>query len=158
VNEQAADEYDNSIQEAVLRAMPGGAELIEAFGLVPWFGDDEIDRLDLVSGGKTRLVINASLGASYVESRSLRVIFEIEEIVELGLEHFYRQNVLDALRLRPAGEMQAPLYGAEPSPDDIEIVLQSTLGMDGTIRCRGVSVTFHALRPKRPKLRSGEWT
>jgi hypothetical protein len=32
--------YDDAAQEQVLRAMPGGGELIAMFGYVPWFHDD----------------------------------------------------------------------------------------------------------------------
>ncbi|WP_423067617.1 hypothetical protein [Devosia sp. CN2-171] len=153
-----AEEFDDAIQEPVLRAMTGGPELIAMFGFVPWFHDDEIERLDLVSPGRSRLVLKATTRNSHVEWSSCRVIFEIEEIVELGLQHFHKQNALFALRLRPAGEMAGlERYGAEPSPDDIEIVLEPAVGMEGVIRCRGVSVAFHEMRSRCAKLRSADW-
>ena len=154
----AAQGYDDAVQEPVLRAMPGGSELIAMIGHVPWFHDDEIEQLDLVSAGTSRLVLNVTLEASHVAIRSCRVTFEIAEIVELRLEHFYRQNVLFALRLRPAGPPAEPvLYGAEPSSGDIEMVLEPAVGMEGAIRCRGVSVTYQVLRTTRADLRSGDW-
>jgi len=143
--------YDDAVQEPVLRAMPGGAELIEWFGHVPWFHDDEIELLELQSPGACRLVIRATIVATLAEVRSCRVTFHIDEIVELKLEHFYRQNALFALRLRPAGSLPGPLYGAEPSPSDIEMVLESAVGIEGIIRCRGVSVTFRELPAKKAR-------
>ncbi len=143
--------YDDAIQGRVLQAMPGGAELISWFGRVPWFHDEEIELLELQSPGTSRLVIRATISATLVETRSCRVTFHIDEIVELKLEHFYRQNALFALHLRPAAPLTPPLYGAEPSADDIEIVLESAVGLEGVIRCRGVSVTFVELPAKKAK-------
>jgi hypothetical protein len=134
--------YNYATQEATLRALPGGPELIAWFGFVPWFHDDEIERLDLVDRGVSKLIIRSSLYGDDVAPRACVVTFAMGEVVELSLEHFYLQNVIGDLHFRPAARHDGPIYGLMPADSDLEIVVTSSVGLEGRIRCRSIEVSF----------------
>lgn len=134
--------YDHATQEATLRSLPGGPELIAWFGFVPWFHDDEIERLDLLDKGASRLVIRSSLYGDDATPRACVVTFALADIVEISLKHFYFQNVIGDLHLRPATHLDGPIYGLTPADTDLEIVVTSSVGLEGRIRCRSIEVSF----------------
>ena len=137
--------YDDAVQEAAIRAMPGGPELIDWFGFIPWFHDDEIERLELSDKGTSRLVVRSNVYGDLTRTRASRVTLAISEIVEIQLEHFYRQNVIGALRFRLASHHDGPVYGRMPADSDVEILIESILGLSGTIRCAEVTISLEEI-------------
>ncbi len=137
--------YDDAVQEAALRAMPGGPALIEWFGFIPWFHDDEIERLELSDKGASRLVVRSNVYSDLISARACRVTLTFSDIVDIQLEHFYRQNVIGALRFRRAVPHDGPVYGRMPEGGDIEMVIESILGLGGTIRCAEVAISLEEI-------------
>lgn len=142
---------DDAIQGTAIRAMAGGPELIEWFGFVPWFGDDEIERLELSDKGPSQLVVQSKIYPDLATARTCRVTLAIDGIVELDLQHFYLQNVIGALHFRRAKKHEGPVYGRTPADGDIEIFIEPIVGLGGTIRCAAVAISIEPIAIIRPR-------
>ncbi|MFI5013420.1 MAG: hypothetical protein ACHQAY_13845 [Hyphomicrobiales bacterium] len=142
--------------EATYAAIPGGPDLVAWFGHVPNFQDAEIVSLDLHRRGPSILRIHFWNRRNeiddcgyYVLDRHAVVAFTLEDIMDLQLDGFSHQNVIFGLQLRRASERpdRRPYYSLDPSPDDYEIQLEPCFGLDGSIRCRRISVAFIPGKP-----------
>jgi hypothetical protein len=127
----------------ILRTIPGGRELIVAFGGLPNFGDAEVSSLILDRSGQSKLMIvafNYSLG----HEKRIRVTFHLEDMIDVGLEGFWRQNVIDGLQIRRASQkpLHPSLLGIGGAPGDLEIVLEPCVGAFGTIRASVAKISI----------------
>jgi hypothetical protein len=120
----------------ILRSIPGGREeLIVAFGGLPNFGDAEVFSLILDRSGQSKLAIVA-FNYSHGHERRIRVTFHLEDMIDVGLEGFWHQNVIDGLQIRRAAQkpLHPSLIGIGGAPGDLETVLEPCAGAFGTIR------------------------
>ncbi|MBY5817414.1 hypothetical protein HFN60_17470 [Rhizobium leguminosarum] len=89
--------------------IPGGPELLAWFGQKPTFHDAEILSLALNRTGISELKIRGWIGTDAVDQDGYRVLdkhavvtFTFEDIMDLQLDGFSRQNVINGLVLRYA--------------------------------------------------------
>ena len=141
--------------EKVYRNIDGGPELLDWFGRVPSFHDAEILSLSLDRKGQSSLRIHAwnttqnvgDDGYLVLEKHAL-VTFHIDEIIDLQLDGFSKQNVIGGLEIAfgpPNPERKA--YYAQDVKTAYELSLEPCYGMDGTICCKNISVRFKPGRP-----------
>jgi hypothetical protein len=140
-------DFDATIYDAV----PGGAELIRWFGRVPTFHDAEILGLHLRRKGQSVLrlhgwIFSGRVGVDgYAElDKHAIVTFTMEGVMDLQLDGFSVQNVIEELILRIAPDRpdRRDCLALDPLPEDIEIELKPCYGIDGLIRARSVAITF----------------
>jgi Immunity protein 50 len=137
-------------------AVSGGADLIRWFGHVPSFHDAEILSLQLRRKGQSVLRlhgwINTGIVAQdghYVLDRHAIVTFTLCEVMDLQLVGFGIQNVISGLVLRRAPDRpeRRGYLALDPHPEDIEIELGPSYGLNGLIRARSVSTSFTPGKP-----------
>lgn len=117
--------------------------LVERFGSMPSFHDAEVYAVRLDSGqrgdGVVRLQLDVHVfavdgvlpdGRFNCVNHSL-VTLEFEDVTELELEAFGRQNVLDELDLEEVDS---------PAGRQIQVELPSNNGLGGSFRCRSLAV------------------
>ncbi|NKK65730.1 hypothetical protein GFL88_19810 [Rhizobium leguminosarum bv. viciae] len=81
------------------------------------------------------------------------VTFSFEDILDLRLDGFSHQNVINGLVLRSATDRgRVGSYALPKGPEDIEIELRPCYGFDGFIRAKKVTETFRPGRPDDDKL------
>lgn len=135
----------------VYESIQGGSDLLKWFGRVPSFHDAEILSISLDHAGPSQLVLHGwnmtnvvgTDGYFVLEKRAV-VTFVLEEITDLHLEGFTRQNVIDELclsKITPDSGFSGQDSQTE-SPDVFEILLEHCYGLSGHIRARRVSVSF----------------
>jgi hypothetical protein len=141
---------------AIYASVPGGSELLEWFGEVPWFHDAEVLSLELHRRGESRLRVfgwitrNVVVNQGYSTSaRHAIVTFSIRGVSDLQLDGFNQQNVLGNLFIHKRGKdtERAPYYDFCAKDDDFEIILEPCYGLDGRIRCNELSISFIQGRP-----------
>ncbi|WP_222351959.1 hypothetical protein [Rhizobium leguminosarum] len=116
--------------------------------------------LSLNRTGISELKIHGWIGTDAVDQDGYRVLdkhavvtFSFEDILDLRLDGFSHQNVINGLVLRSATDRGRVGYYALPKgPEDIEIELRPCYGLDGFIRAKKVTVTFRPGRPDDDKL------
>lgn len=136
-------------EASVYESIHGGSDLLKWFGKVPSFHDAEIISLTLDHAGPSRLVLHGWVmmkgpDGYLVLEKSAIVTFVLEEIADLQLQGFTRQNVIDELclsRTTPASGFSGHNPQAD-SQDIFEILLEHCYGLSGYIRARKVSVSF----------------
>lgn len=130
--------------------IPGGSELLVWFGEVPTFHDAEIISLSLNRTGMSELKIYSWImtgktdpSGRVVLDKHAVVTFSLEGIMDLQLDGFSAQNVIQGLLLGPAKDRGRGDFHAIPAaPDDIEIELLPCYGLDGFIRAKKVEISF----------------
>jgi Immunity protein 50 len=117
--------------------------LVERFGDWPSFHDAEVYALRLDSGQRTDGITRLELDVHVFEVhgtlpdghfnfvKHTLVTLEFEEVETIELEGFGPQNVLDALVLE---DVQLA------SERQVQVTLPANNGLDGTFRCRTVTV------------------
>jgi hypothetical protein len=149
--------HDSDKAAETLARLPGGDDLIRWFGAVPTFHDAEIVELSLRRRAPSILRVHTWITRAevdqrgyYVRDKHVVVAFALERIIDLQLEGFSGQNVIYGLTLRSAPERpeRRPYYWLDPSPDDLEIELEPSFGLDGTIRCQQVRIDLHPGLPE----------
>jgi len=141
----------------------GGPELLAWFGQEPTFHDAEILSLTLTRNGISELKIHGWIGTDAVDQDGYRVLekhavvtFAFEDIMDLQLDGFSRQNVINGLILRYATDRgRAGYYALPKGPEDIEIELRPCYGLDGFIRAKKVTISFRPGRPVADRLATG---
>ena len=141
---------------ALYAGIPGGPELLAWFGRVPSFHDAEIVRVVLNRRAPSTLSIHAwnltdrvDPQGYFILERHAVVTFELEDVLDVQLEHFSSQNVIFGLQLRRAAPRpdRMPYYSRDASPDDFELELDPCYGLSGHVRCRRVSISFVPGKP-----------
>ena len=137
--------HDNETAE-VLEYVSGGRELLAWFGGHPNFGDAEVLCLTLDRSGASKLrilVIGVEHGASRRFKKAI-VTFALTNIIDVSLEGFAHQNVIDGLKLRraPRKQRHPSLYGIGIIDSEHQIELAPCAGAFGTIRATiaGISI------------------
>ncbi len=127
----------------ILQTIPGGRALIVALGGSPNFGDAEVSSLILDRSGQSKLVIVA-FNYSRGHEKRIRVTFHLGDMIDVGLEGFWRQNVIDGLQIRRAAQKppHPSLIGIGGAPGDLEIVLEPCAGAFGTIRASLTNISI----------------
>jgi hypothetical protein len=157
VDENLRKAYAESQQlhRATFPSLDGAASLIKLYGDVPSFHDAEVTDLNLrASGGSTIRVSN--LFPSIFDAGHVFVTFEIARLIDIVLDGFnHKQNVLGGLHVRPArfDPKRYPLHGTDLEPGDLEIELDSILGIGGTLICRAVKVSWTMDRRAREAMK-----
>ena len=141
--------------ETIYAGIPGGPELLAWFGCVPSFHDAEIVSLTLNRRAPSilrihGLVMGKDSDGLITSSKRAVVTFTLDGVMDVELNGFSRQNVIDCLRLvhAPARADHQAYYTLDASPEDYEIQLEPCYGMDGVIRCKKVSVSFTPGKPQ----------
>lgn len=130
--------------------IPGGPALLAWFGEVPTFHDAEIISLSLNRQGRSELKIHgwirtdkADPNGYVVLDKHAVVTFSLENVMDLQLDSFSPQNVINALVLGRAKDRGRGAYHGTPAePDDIDIELLPCYGLDGFIRAKKVEISF----------------
>ena len=127
----------------LLQNVPGGRELLDRLDGEPNFGDAEVIGLHLDRNGTSTLQIETQ------GRHPTTVTFHFEQWIDLSLRGFSQQNVIGALKLRPASERDIAPWelGVGLVPGDIEMELEPCFGVNGTIRARIKSVEFQPADP-----------
>jgi hypothetical protein len=133
------DDYET--HSRVLAALPGGASLIELYGRAPSFHDSEVQSIQLSIKGQSLIRVR-NLYPDIFSQGHVIVSLSIAEIIDIELDGFSPQNVLDGLRILPAPEKpeRQKFYPPTLAGDDLEIELESIYGLGGSITCRGISI------------------
>jgi hypothetical protein len=142
--------------ESVYRSIPGGAELLDYLCEVPDFHDGEIISLDLHRNGPSHLVIHGfavnliERAFDWKNANHAIVTLKLEQVVDLQLDGFSKQNVIGSLmieRVPPPIERVNYLWKKDAAAEDFELTLEPCYGLDGRIRCKGISITFEKRIP-----------
>lgn len=150
------NDYSAEGTKRTYHLIEGGSELLNWFGRVPSFHDAEIISLALNRKGESTLLLHGWVGTDKVDEKGYFVLekhalvtFSIREIFDLQLDGFSHQNVIGSLDLRygaPNPERQQ-FYTQRDITNAFEITLEPCFGMDGVIRCKGLSVSFKIGEP-----------
>lgn len=133
---------------SVYRSIPGGTELLTWFGDVPSFHDAEIVSILLDRGNASRLHIRAWKGDYHKPDNHAIVSFSIGKIVDVELNGFSGQNVIDGLVLRRALD-RPERDQIQPLLTDYEIELEPCYGLFGMIRGRDIRIDLTLTEPKQ---------
>jgi hypothetical protein len=134
---------DQNLKETVsiLNEIPGGRAAVAWFHGRPEFGEAEVLELRLVRKGPSRLRLSASVrdGEAHKGSFFKHAVFDftLRDMIDVHLDGFGHQNVIDGLRLRRAEPraMHPSLLGIGLAAGEVEIELRPCAGAFGTIRC-----------------------
>jgi hypothetical protein len=141
---------------AAYLSIPGGPDLLDWFGGVPSFHDAEVLGLTLDRAGPSRLTIHGWVMTERVDEKGYFILdrhavvtYVLNDISDLRLDGFTRQNVIDGLRLRrtqlPSGTTD--LGAIHRSEEVFELTLADCYGLSGTIWAQDVRVE---IRPGKP--------
>lgn len=145
----------NDQQASTYHSVPGGSDLLDWFGQVPRFHDAEILSLYLRRRGHGALRLHCWLTTNKVGQdgylaldKHAIVTFTLEGVMDLQLDGFSAQNVINGLILRRAPDRvdRRSYLILPPSPEDVEI--EPCYGMSDLIRMRSISI---ALEPGKPE-------
>jgi hypothetical protein len=133
---------DRSLEStiAILRAVPGGPELLDWFHGWPEFGDAELLEVHLVRGGPSlvRLFVTVSAAGQYAGPplKSGICTLYFGDMLDISVEGFSHQNVIGGLMLQPARSIQVhpSLTGLGLVCGSHELALLPCAGAFGTIR------------------------
>ena len=152
-----ADWHENLAElEAIYRNIAGGAELLDYLGKVPSFHDGEIISLELHRNAPSYLRVHGfavNVSGSKMDWKNAKhaiVTFELQQIVDLQLDGFSHQNVIGSLIIerKPSPFERVNYVGKEDAAAlDFELTLEPCFGLDGRIRCKGISITFEKRIP-----------
>ncbi|MEB3043649.1 hypothetical protein [Rhizobium mulingense] len=125
----------------IYEKIEGGPELLAWFGQNPTFHDAAILSLSLNRTGASELMIHRWIDTDAVDQDGYRILdkhavvtFAFEDFMDLQLDGFSHQNVINGLILRYATDRgRAGYYGLPKEPEDIEIELRPCYGLDGFI-------------------------
>ncbi len=127
--------------EAKFPDTPGASDLFAWFGFWPTFHDGEVLSLHLDRAGPSHLRVHTWERTNELDSRRYYVLrkhvlvtFILEDISELELDGFSRQNVLAELTLTQ-------------HPDGYNLKLWPCYGISGEIRARSVRIEFEPGMP-----------
>lgn len=124
----------------VFATIPGAERLISEYGKFPSFHDGEVEAVYLTKKGPSKISISISYPTNF-STEMIMVSFTAQQVIDVALEGFSSQNVLWELWAR------VPL--AKPGYDvlegDLELELDPTFGLGGTIWLRNVEVSWGAL-------------
>jgi hypothetical protein len=132
----------------ILKDLPGGPELLAWFGGVPNFGDAEVLGLHLDRAGPSQLLVLAISSAGGLDfgevfKRAI-VTFNLVDMIDVAIEGFSHQNVIESLKLRraPKREVHPSLLGIGTVDGDLQIELEPCAGAFGKIRASVIGVSF----------------
>ena len=78
-------------------------------------------------------------------ARHAIVTLKLESVLDLQLDGFSIQNVIGCLNIEkilPPAERDRMLWSKDARCEDYEITLEPSYGLDGRIRCKGISISF----------------
>jgi hypothetical protein len=140
--------------EQVYAAISGGPEFVAWFGRIPRFHDAEIVSLKLFRTAPSTISIHTWNMTKEVDARGYFILdrhavvtFTLEDIIDLQLDSFSIQNVINGLKIRISPEPPEPRPAEAPSSKDWEIEFEPCFGLHGKIRCRNISISFVAGKP-----------
>lgn len=131
-------------------ALPGADSLIQVYGEVPTFHDAEVEEVRLSKKGASSIQVS-NLFPDIFSKGHVFVTLTIAKVIDIELQGFSPQNVLFALRVRPAPRRpeREHYYPRKLASDDLEIELEPTYGIGGRLVCQGVSITWTKDRAAR---------
>jgi hypothetical protein len=123
--------------------LEGAGSLIALYGHVPSFHDGEITDLNLRRKGESKLRVSINYPDNFGHG-SVFVTLEITNLLDVEIEGFSAQNVIDSLYVTPAianAEREAH-YGIDRMDGDLRIEFDPIWGVGGHLICRGVRVVW----------------
>lgn len=135
---------DRASEATVWSDIPGGNELIAYFGRDPIFHDGEVVQLVLNRRVASQLSIHIWGMENIQPVRHAVVTLTIDDILDLELENFSRQNVIGGLLIRPLPERpeRIPYYAPVIAANPVEIELIPIYGLNGFVRAGRVTLSF----------------
>ena len=132
---------DYELHSKTFSLLPGADSLIQAYGEVPSFHDAEVEAVQLSKKGASSIRVS-NLFPDIFSKGHVFVTLTIAEVIDIELEGFSPQNVLFALRVRPAPGRpeRQEYYPRKLASDDLEIELEPTYGIGGRLVCQGITV------------------
>jgi hypothetical protein len=132
---------DYELHSKTFSLLPGADTLIRAFGKVPSFHDAEVETVRLSKKGASSIRLSIH-HPDFFGGGHLFVTLSIAEIIDGQLDGFSPQNVLGAMRVRPAPERpeREEYYRRKRRSDDMEIELEPIYGMGGNLVGQGLTV------------------
>ena len=133
------EETDAQLTMSIVSRVPGGQQLIDWFHGYLEFGDAEVVELRLVrrEPGVLRIWTQISERGRHGGAPFKAVIsFMLKDVLEVSIQGFSHQNVIDGLRIRmaPPVEVHPSLVGIGISLPDHELELEPSAGAFGIIR------------------------
>lgn len=137
--------------KSIYQSIEGGPKLLSWFGRVPSFHDAEVLALNLERAGKSRLTLHGwnmtdtidDKGFFFLDQHAV-VTFHFEDVVDLQLEGFSHQNVINDLSLSRVST--GPSHDIALS-ETYEILIEPCYGISGFIHARTISVSFVPGKP-----------
>jgi hypothetical protein len=148
------DEDDQSrISKAIFLDLPGGREFADWFGRVPSFHDAEIVDLHLRRSAPSIIRIHTwHVTPSFETDKHAVVTFAFDEVVDIELEGFNRQNVISGLVLRRGTRRPERKQHYVSRSNDYELELEPSYDLCGFIRARHISIGFSSGKPKNAEI------
>ncbi|MCP4385536.1 MAG: hypothetical protein GY798_29675 [Hyphomicrobiales bacterium] len=130
---------------SIYEAIPGGSELLDWFGWDLSFHDAEILDFHLRRNGHSTLTIhfwdttNKVRNGYFLREKHAVVKFSIERIIDLKIDGFSHQNVIDGLTLERVK--------FDGNTEAYELQIEPCYGLGGSIRAEKISVSYTAGKP-----------
>jgi hypothetical protein len=141
------DELKKTVE--ILEKLPGGPELLAWFGGSLNFGDGEVVSLTLDRGQFSVLRVLAMRRDANGDFSRAMISFHLAGMIDVAIEGFSHQNVIDNLKLRPApdNEIHPSLLGIGLIAPEFEIQLNPCAGAFGIIRASIVNISIEPVQP-----------
>lgn len=134
-----------STDEALFASLPGGRAVIDWFGFVPSFHDSELEWLKVANGAASlalrtfRMTDAVDAAGYFVLDKHALVTLHLSEVTGLSLSGD-AASIIFRLGVRRIGVGPSGFSTyAGPSAGDIEVGIESSYGMSGSLYARGVS-------------------
>lgn len=106
------------------KSIKGADEIIRAYEYWPSFHDDEIEELKMDSSG---ICMTISMNITPDDKKECKVILKLHQIEQMELKDWWRCNIIFSIDFKYNG-------------DFIEVGIDASLGVVGSILCKEVSV------------------
>lgn len=136
---------------ALFAALPGGRDVIDWFGRVPFFHDATLDRLDisvdaiLIALKGFRMTDRVAPDGRFVLDRQARVSFRMTGVTGLRLGGCAAAIVAELSIRRLAADLPDWETCAGPRAGDYEIAFAASYGLEGSIWCRELRLDLKPL-------------
>ena len=134
---------DTDETASILASIPGGNELLNWFGKKPDFGDAEVLSLNLNRDGPSTLCVGVSKPVKS-SHQAVIVTFTLCDMIDIALEGFGRQNVIEGLTIRGATKrsIHKSLVGIGNHLPDHVLELEPCAGAFGRIHATVANISL----------------
>jgi hypothetical protein len=147
---QNADGSQWRTDEKLFAELKGGQALIERFGGVPSFHDSTLDQLTLADGNATltirafRMTSEVDQNGYFILDNHVTVTVHLDGVSGLALSG-NASSTISCLGIRRLEAEVPRIQTCEgPTEGDLEISIETSYGLEGSIYARQITLSFHS--------------